>query len=202
MSGQESVKQLMQGSFLASKAQAQAVYRQPCCCMHLRCSTAACVPCFTRLDPHCTLRNATRCCRKRQEAAQADTKHRERQAAHHQREVALRRQPEQREHATAGVEGRHPLEVVTPAQAKYRREFRDANAVCLSTEIEQGNVEYKYMLTACITNENRRHQLVSASRLVFWLVDCCLHCSAWFEHISPGRQQPRRLHSIQDMTCS
>lgn len=34
--------------------------------------------------------------------------------------------------------------------------------VCLSTEIEQGNVEYKYRLTACITNENRRHQLVSA----------------------------------------
>lgn len=49
---------------------------------------------------------------------------------------------------------------VTPAQAKYRKEFRDSSVVCLSTEIEQGNVEYKYRLTGCATNENRRHQLV------------------------------------------
>jgi hypothetical protein len=49
---------------------------------------------------------------------------------------------------------------VTPAQAKYMKEFRDASVVCLSTEIEQGNVEYKYRLTGCVTNENRRHQLV------------------------------------------
>jgi hypothetical protein len=37
--------------------------------------------------------------------------------------------------------------------------------VCLSTEIEQGNVEYKYRLTGCITNENRRHQLVSFAEM-------------------------------------
>jgi hypothetical protein len=49
---------------------------------------------------------------------------------------------------------------VTPAQAKYMKEFRDSSVVCLSTEIEQGNVEYKYRLTGCVTNENRRHQLV------------------------------------------
>jgi hypothetical protein len=54
-------------------------------------------------------------------------------------------------------------EGVTPAQAKYKKEFRDARVVCLSTEIEQGNVEYKYRLTGCVTNENRRHQLVSAA---------------------------------------
>lgn len=42
--------------------------------------------------------------------------------------------------------------------------------VCLSTEIEQGNVEYKYRLTGCVTNENRRHQLVSEGRgrVVMW----------------------------------
>jgi hypothetical protein len=35
--------------------------------------------------------------------------------------------------------------------------------VCLSTEIENGNVEYKYCLSGCISNPNRRHQLVGTS---------------------------------------
>jgi hypothetical protein len=50
---------------------------------------------------------------------------------------------------------------VTPAQAKHKKEYRDSNVVCLSTEIENGNVEYKYCLSGCVSNPNRRHQLVS-----------------------------------------
>jgi hypothetical protein len=50
---------------------------------------------------------------------------------------------------------------ITPAQAKHNKEYRDSNVVCLSTEIENGNVEYKYCLSGCISNPNRRHQLVS-----------------------------------------
>lgn len=51
--------------------------------------------------------------------------------------------------------------MVTPAQAKYRKEYRDSSVVCLSTEIENGNVEYKYCLSGAVSNPNRRHQLVS-----------------------------------------
>jgi len=51
---------------------------------------------------------------------------------------------------------------VTPAQAKHRKEYRDASVTCLATEVEHGNVEYKYKI-GCITNENRQQQLVSVA---------------------------------------
>jgi uncharacterized protein involved in type VI secretion and phage assembly len=74
---------------------------------------------------------------------------------------ALQRAAAQQRHAAqiAELTRQHPLSL-TPAQAKYRAEFRDTRVVCLSTEIEQGNVEYKYRLTGCGHSEHRRHQLV------------------------------------------
>lgn len=101
-------------------------------------------------------------CRRRQAAQEAAEREQKQhtllqQAAQQQRLAAHRKHLEQ----LAMRHQQDPSEV-TPAQAKHRKEFRDSSVVCLSTEIEQGNVEYKYRLTGCITNENRRHQLVSA----------------------------------------
>ncbi|KAF6256999.1 P-loop containing nucleoside triphosphate hydrolase protein [Scenedesmus sp. NREL 46B-D3] len=65
--------------------------------------------------------------------------------------------------AAAAAAAAQPLSAatVTPAQAKHNKKFRDSSVVCLSTEIENGNVEYKYCLSGCISNPNRRHQLVT-----------------------------------------
>lgn len=113
-------------------------------------------------------------CRKRQQLAQQGAEAREsKPPAHQQQQHAQIQQAAQqqrlaahRKHLEELAQRQHqdPADV-TPAQAKHRKEFRDSSVVCLSTEIEQGNVEYKYRLTGCITNENRQHQLVSCAEL-------------------------------------
>eukprot|EP00878_Enallax_costatus_P010114 GHUV01010558.1.p1 GENE.GHUV01010558.1~~GHUV01010558.1.p1 ORF type:complete len:668 (+),score=214.96 GHUV01010558.1:192-2195(+) len=72
-----------------------------------------------------------------------------------------RKQSKRERRAAAAAGTQQPPVQLTPAQAKYRKEFRDPNVVGLSTEIENGNVEYKYNLTGCATNPNRRHQLTT-----------------------------------------
>eukprot|EP00775_Hariotina_reticulata_P008727 gene8727-8908_t len=62
--------------------------------------------------------------------------------------------------AQAAAQQQNTFAEVTPAQAKHRKEYRDANVTCLATEVEHGNVEYKYKI-GCITNENRQQQLIT-----------------------------------------
>lgn len=118
------------------------------------------------------------CCRRRQQGPGADSAPGDSQPAAEQPQHAQVQQQAQAQRVAAHrkhleelvlSQEQDPAEV-TPAQAKYKKEFRDARVVCLSTEIEQGNVEYKYRLTGCVTNENRRHQLVSEARgrVVMW----------------------------------
>ncbi|WIA18385.1 hypothetical protein OEZ85_009847 [Tetradesmus obliquus] len=85
-------------------------------------------------------------------------RHRQREKKAAQAAAAAAGQP-----ASSAVAAAQPMSAATatPAQAKHNKEYRDSNVVCLSTEIENGNVEYKYCLSGCISNPNRRHQLVT-----------------------------------------
>lgn len=125
-------------------------------------STASALPALLCMLVHVPIVHV-HVCRKRQQAAQDAAASQEVRAhALLQQQAQAQKVAAQRKHLEqlALLQQQDPADV-TPAQAKYRKEFRDSSVVCLSTEIEQGNVEYKYRLTACATNENRRHQLVS-----------------------------------------
>jgi hypothetical protein len=92
---------------------------------------------------------------------------------------------------------------VTPAQAKHKKEYRDSNVVCLSTEIENGNVEYKYCLSGCVSNPNRRHQLVSCLACF-----CCVpasiqyNCSCVDGHTKQLKHAGTAPHGYPSSTCS
>lgn len=105
-------------------------------------------------------------------ASSAESSHQQRAACAQQQAQAQRVAARSKQLEALALLQQQDPSGVTPAQAKYHKEFRDASVVCLSTEIEQGNVEYKYRLTGCATNENRRHQLVRYCGVVagMWLV--------------------------------
>lgn len=93
-----------------------------------------------------------------------------------------------------------PSLAITPAQARYRAGCRDDGIAWLATEIESGNVEYKYSLAACTTNLNRRHQLVRAAgdccSCVFLFVAGCRHTGA---STSMRRRTCQAAHDMQSL---